>query len=202
MPGIEVLLPVGAIAFYLYDSAHLLYSNERLITCVGRRWSMAGSAGLFLMGRTVYAPGLLLPHRPLFRLAWPVTTAATSGVTSALGAFLAALRPVQIVVWLLLALLVAALPLVSWHYGAGPHMLAVFIAYYCLLLLALSIIFVRRTALGLTGRAFGGLLFDVCACAPFGVNLVSKLSLRRCLANDPLHAELLTMASQVNEVQA
>jgi GB virus C genotype envelope len=116
--------------------------------------------------------------------------------------FLRLLRPLQYLVWALLLLLIAALPLVSWRYGAGPHMLAVFVAYYLVLLAALLLVFLRRTQLGLSNRAFGGLMFDVCACAPFGVNLVSKLTLRRSLAVDSLHGELQAATSQAQEAQA
>jgi hypothetical protein len=199
MPGIEVLLPLGAIAFYLYDSALLLFSNERLLTRQGGQWQIAANAGLFLMGRTVYAPGLLLPHRPLFRLLMPTTQSPTVAASHGLAEFLRALRPLQWLVWLLLVLLVAALPLVSWWYGAGPHMLAVFIAYYVVLLAALSVTYWRRAALGLTRKAFAALAFDVCACAPFGVNLVAKLSLRRCLSGDALHDELTGIAEQLEQ---
>ena len=199
MPGIEVLLPLGAIAFYLYDSALLLFSNERMVTRSGGQWQLATNAGLFLMGRTVYAPGLLFPHRPLFRLLMPAPEAPLAAVNHGLADFLRALRPLQWLVWLLLVLLVAALPLASWLYGAGPHMLAVFIAYYIVLLAALIVTYWRRVALGLTRRAFAALAFDVCACAPFGVNLVSKLTLRRSASGDVLHAELIGIVEQLEQ---
>jgi hypothetical protein len=202
MPGIEVLLPGGAIAFYIYDTLQLLYSNERLITRAGQRWVAAPSAGLYLLGRTIYAPGLLLPHRPLFRMPWPCVPRQSVNSSSMLVEFLRVLRPVQFMVWVLWVLLVAALPLVSWVYGAGPHMLVVFGAYYLLLVSALLFVFLRRTALGLTGKAFGGLMFDVCACAPFGVNLVSRLTLRRSAATDSLYGELLAATLQAQEAQA
>jgi hypothetical protein len=199
MPGIEVLLPIGAIAFYIYDSAQLLYSNERLITHASQRWVVARSAGLYLVGRTIYTPGLLLPHRPLFRLLWPSASRLPVEPSALLPDFLEALRPIQLMVWALLLLLIAALPLVSWRYGAGPHMLAVFVIYYLVLLAALLVVFLRRTRLGLTNKAFGGLMFDVCACAPFGVNLVSKLTLRRSAATDAMYGELQAAALHAEE---
>ncbi len=200
MPGIEVLLPAGAMAFYIYDSLQLLYSNERLITRAGQHWVVARSTALYLLGRTIYAPGLLLPHRPLFRLLSPDASRPPVESSSVLlPDFMQALRPVQLMVWALLLLLMVALPLVSWRYGAGPHMLAVFIIYYLVLLATLLVIFLRRTRLGLTNKAFGGLMFDVCACAPFGVNLVGKLTLRRSAATDALYGELQTAALQAQE---
>ena len=202
MPGIEVLLPIGAIAFYAYDSALLLYSNERLITRTGQRWVTAHSAGLYLLGRTIYAPGLLSPHRPLFRLPWPIEPRQSVESSTLLPDFLRVLRPIQLMVWALLLLLIAALPLVSWLYGAGPHMLAVFVVYYLVLLAALLTVYLRRTQLGLTNKAFGGLMFDVCACAPFGVNLVNKLTLRRSVAGDSLYGELQAAALQTQEAPA
>jgi hypothetical protein len=197
MPGIEVLLPLGAIAFYLYDSAQLLFSNERLITRSGGQWQAAPDTGLYLLGRTVYAPNVVLPHRPLFRVLIPAATPVLTAPPAGLTEFLRALRPLQWLVWLLLLLLVAALPLASWRYGAGPHMLTVFLAYYLVLLTALVVIYWRRTALGLDGKAFGALAFDVCACAPFGVNLVTRLTLRRSSPRDALQAELASIVAQL-----
>jgi hypothetical protein len=47
-------------------------------------------------------------------------------------------------------------------------------------------VFLRRDALELRPRAFWSLAFDVLACAPFAVNMVRKLSLRRGLQGDPI----------------
>jgi hypothetical protein len=100
--------------------------------------------------------------------------------------FLAALKPLQVLVLFMLVLLLIALPLVSWLYGAGLQMLVVFAVYYAVLFGAACVVYLRRDALDVRGRACGALLFDVCACAPFGVNLVRKLTLRRALGGDAL----------------
>lgn len=36
-PGFDILLPVGALAFYLFDCFHLLHGNELLLIRRGGR---------------------------------------------------------------------------------------------------------------------------------------------------------------------
>jgi len=56
MPPFEVLLPLGAIGLYLFDSTLLLYSNELLFARRAGRWTFATSCELFLGGRRVLLP--------------------------------------------------------------------------------------------------------------------------------------------------
>jgi hypothetical protein len=51
---------------------------------------------------------------------------------------------------------------------------------------ALGYIYARRRELRLSGKAFASLSFDSLACAPFALNLVRKLAMRRSLAGNPL----------------
>ena len=58
--------------------------------------------------------------------------------------------------------------------------------FYLVILVTLVVIYRRRGALRLTGRGFAALCFDALACAPFAINLVRKLALRRSLAGNPI----------------
>jgi hypothetical protein len=183
----ELALPLGAIAFYLYDSALLLYRNELVLERTARAWRMARTADVRLFGRRLFLPNPLNPQTPLFRVSW--SEADTRGKAESaenLNRFVTALRPLRVLAVLLLLLLGVALPVVSVKAGLGGMMLGVFAAYYLTTLIALVVIHARRGQLDLTRRAFWSLAFDVIACPPFAANIVRKLSLRRSIAGDPL----------------
>ena len=45
-PGFDLLLPLGALAFYFYDCAHLLYGNELLLEYhLPRNWIFQATGG-------------------------------------------------------------------------------------------------------------------------------------------------------------
>jgi hypothetical protein len=184
MTPVELWLPVGAIGFYLYDSLQPLWQNELLYVRAGAHWRVIADSPVRRWGRRFVLPNPLLPHRPQFRVAWSLTDQrdAPGGDLSNL---FAALRPLGVICQMLLWLLLLLLP-VCWILGAGAILLAQFALYYLLVITALVLVFRRRAALGLSSRAFWSLAFDVLACAPFAVNLVHKLSLRRGLQGDPL----------------
>jgi len=54
MPSFEVLLPLGAIGLYLFDSTLLLYSNELLFAQRAGRWSFAMSSALLPVGKSPF----------------------------------------------------------------------------------------------------------------------------------------------------
>jgi hypothetical protein len=59
-------------------------------------------------------------------------------------------------------------------------------AYYLVTAAALGYIYARRRELRVSGRSFLALSFDSLACAPFAINLLRKLALRRSLAGNPI----------------
>jgi hypothetical protein len=186
MPSFEVWLPVGAIGLYLFDSILLLYANEVLFLRPRRGWQFAMSSGLLLAGRRLCFCNPLLPAIPQFRVQWSERdTRQEEERDGELSAFLAALRPLQYLVTALWLLLVA-LPFDVLLLGTGPELLALMAAFYLVILLALGYIYARRAALGVSAGALAALSFDALACAPFAVNLVRKLSMRRSLAGNPL----------------
>lgn len=186
MPPFEVLLPLGAIGLYLFDSALLLYSNELLFLRRSGRWSFAASSSLLLAGRRLYLPNPLTPGTPQFRVRWSeADTRQEREPVAQLDEFFVALKPLQYVVGVLLVIL-AALPFELLVFGTGPELLALMACFYAVILAALGYIFLRRRALCLSGRSFLALAFDALACSPFAINLVKKLSMRRSLAGNPI----------------
>jgi hypothetical protein len=183
MTPTELWLPIGAAAFYLYDSCCLLWHNELMYTR-GRRWRVDGGSAIRIAGRRLFLPNPLLPARPQFQVRWSVDDPRPVAADD-LAPLLRALRPIGVINQLQVTLLLA-LPLVSWTLGAGIVLLAVFALFYLLSLAALTLLWLRRTACGLQTRAFWLLVLDAIACAPFAVNLTRKLSMRHGIAGDPL----------------
>ncbi len=184
MTAVEFWLPIGAIAFYLYDSAQLLWHNELLFVRGAKQWRVEGPSTISLSGRRVYLPNPLLPQRPGFRIHWSLADERAEPAALP-DEFLRALRPVGFVT-LLLSWMLVLLPLVSWTLGAGLVLLLLFAAYYLFALVALAFMLHGRRALQLSGTACASLAFDALACAPFAANLVRKIALRRGLDGNPV----------------
>jgi hypothetical protein len=186
MPAFEVLLPLGAIGLYLFDSTLLLYSNELMFVRRRSRWGFAESSALLLAGRRIYVPNPLAPGTPQFRVRWSdADSRQEQEEAGELEIFFTALRPVQYLVIALLIIMLA-LPLELLVFGTGVELLLVMAAFYVVTLASLGYIFARRRELRLSGRAFAALCFDTLACAPFAINLVRKLALRRALVGNPI----------------
>jgi hypothetical protein len=184
MTPTELWLPIGAAAFYLYDSACLLWQNELMLTHARSRWLVDGGTALRLAGRRLFLPNPLLPLRPQFQVRWGLDETRAVAVDGP-QQLLRALRAVGLLNQLQLLLLLA-LPVVAWTLGAGLVMLALFALFYLLTLAALGVAWRRRSACGLATRAFWMLALDALACAPFAVNLTRKISMRHGIAGDPL----------------
>jgi hypothetical protein len=186
MTSVELWLPIGAAAFYLYDSALLLWQNELVYVRAGTQWRASGGTEIRLGSRRLFLPNPLTPHQPHFLVRWSaVDPREGQGAGIDLADLLHALRPLGLVNLLQLALL-AALPVALYWLGAGLAALGVFGLFYLATLLALVIVFVRRARFALSTRAFWALAFDVLACAPFAVNMTRKIALRHGLAGEPL----------------
>ncbi|MFO1505192.1 MAG: hypothetical protein U1F39_15500 [Steroidobacteraceae bacterium] len=184
MTPTELWLPLGAIAFHLYDATQGLWQNEVLFERAGGQWHLRAESPLRRWGRRLVLPNPFMPQRPLFRVAWSLDDTRVAGDADP-APLLAALRPLGVMCQVLLLMLLALWPL-CWMLGAGISVLALFAAYYLLVIAALALVFVRRRRLALTSRAFWSLAFDVVACAPFAVNLVRRISLRHGIAGNPV----------------
>jgi hypothetical protein len=184
MTPTELWLPIGAAAFYLYDSACLLWQNELIFTRAGSRWLVTGGSELRLSARRVFLPNPLLPARPQFQVRWSLNESRTDAADTP-EPLLKALRPIGVINQLQLLLLLA-LPALAWTLGAGLLLLVLFMLFYVLTLTALAMVWRRRPAFHLDTRAFWLLALDVLACAPFATNLTRRLSMRHGIAGDPL----------------
>jgi hypothetical protein len=186
MSSFEVWLPLGALALYLFDSTQWLYANELVFLHGGGRWRCAQVPAFLVSGRRVYIPNPLAPATPLFKVRWSESDQRNELEDAGeLERFFRALRPLQYLVNTLLVILLV-LPVELLLYGAGVELLALMAAFYLVIIVALVVVYVRRRELRLTGRAFVALCFDSLACAPFAINLVRKLALRRSLAGNPI----------------
>jgi hypothetical protein len=186
MPSFEVLLPLGAIGLYLFDSTLLLYSNELLFVRRGRGWGFVESSTLLLAGKRICFVNPLTPATPQFRVQWSERDPRQEQEDRAeLEEFFQALRPVQYLVAALLVILLL-LPVELFLFGTGIELLVLMATFYTVILATLVYIFVRRRSLRLPGKSFAALCFDSLACAPFAINLVRKLSVRHGLAGNPI----------------
>jgi hypothetical protein len=179
-PSFELLLPLGAVAFYLFDSSALLYGNQLMFAKRGQHWAVSNGSSLMLAGRRVYLPNPLTPYEILLQARW---STAGDRVRPAAGGvvvpqqFEQSVRPVQWVVTLLVVLLFVVLPPVSLWLGAGVALLGVFLCAYLLVTAAMAVVWARRAELAVSPRRFLGLVLESFACLPFAINLVRKLSL-------------------------
>jgi hypothetical protein len=177
-PSFELLLPLGAVAFYLFDSSALLYGNEMMLERRGRHWIVSSGSSLMFAGRRVYLPNPMRPHEILFQARWSTADAGGPAAVDWLAQQLErSLRPVQWVVITLAVLLFAVLPPVSLWLGAGMALLGVFALAYILVAAALAVVWTRRVELGVSPRRYLALAVESLACVPFAINLVRKLSL-------------------------
>jgi hypothetical protein len=187
-PSFEVLLVLGVIGFYLFDSAMLLYFNELVYVRKNNRWAFVCPESRWqILGRTLYIPNPLTVEFPLFRVSWTVFESNDSQDNrEELQRFLDALDPLKYITTTLFLLLLCGLPLVVFHFGAGLGLLILFGVIYFTIIWMLILSYRQREQLGLSGMSLAKLAFDSLACAPFALNLVRKIALRHSLSGDPI----------------
>jgi hypothetical protein len=176
MPTFAVLLPIGAIGFYLFDAALMLYGNEFVLLRSRAHWYSAGGQ-VQLLGRRLYVPNPFTPGRMLFRLRWDQARSAEGALD--IDGLVRLTRPLRVIVTLQTLILLWLLPPVSIALGAGNFLLVLFAAYYLLTLLSTAMLTRRRKALGLTDRHCAFLALEAMLCAPFALNMVRKVALAR-----------------------
>lgn len=187
MIAFEYALPAGALALYLHDCCMLLYANALL--CVGSRgrWRIVIGSALTLFGKRVCLGAPFQPWVMMFHGTWSEERVPAAPPQEWPAAqFSAALLPVRVLATLLLVLLLALPVIVLVGEQVAQRLLLTFAIYYVLIVISLTVIFLRRNALALRPRQFWMLSFDVIACAPFAVNLVRKVSLLQPLPGDPI----------------
>lgn len=182
MLDFELLLVLGALAFYLQDSAALLYADELIVERVGRGWRMRPGAGMLICGRRPFVPNPLAPHRPLIRVTVDQVLddvelgVDAKGVGIGRAPFYRALVPVQVCAAVLLLLFFPGLPWTLHTWGTGPGLLGWLALVYLVIALMGLNVFRQRRALGLTTHQCAGLMVQGVFCAPLAINIVRKVS--------------------------
>lgn len=171
----ESLLLLGIAAFYLFDTALLLYGDEVVFAKCGRTWRASMGAGFLLAGRYPALPAWWLPGAPVFRSAWR-TPAASDG--PAMDVLLSVLHPLRWPARLIALLLFVVVPLALWVNAAPRLMLGLLVVLYASSSLSVAYVAFRRSALGLSRKDVVAIAFDVIACPPFAINLVRRVTLR------------------------
>jgi hypothetical protein len=179
MPAMETLLLLGIAAFYLFDTASLLYRDEVVFAQCGRRWRASMGAGFMLAGRYLVLPAVFSPGAPVFRVAWG---ASVQGNPPATGVLLPMLRPLRWPARLIALLLFLVLPLALLVNLDPRWMLGLLGLLYLVASLSVAHVARRRSILGLSRKDIAAIAFDVIACPPFAINLVRRITLRGGLA--------------------
>ena len=187
-PSFELLLVLGILGFYLYDSALLLYFNDLIFIERYGVWSfICPSTHWQILGKTPYVPNPLSPDASLFRVTWstesPASTDADADATEKL---IKALRPLRYLVLGLLVLTIVDLPVVILVLGTGRWFFITLVLIYLVILSILSLVYWRRSALGLSRKDVASLVFESIACPPFAINMVRKITLKHIPTSSPI----------------
>ncbi len=177
IPHPEILLVVGMVGLYLYDSSLLLSSNEALLTPGrnGRWFALFGADSFQVRGKEPFLPNPLLPHRPLYRLSWNA-----EGLVGPSQQWTAPVDVYSILapsIWLMFVALFVLIPLGLFSRLGNLAIAAGIILFYVNALMALSLVWFKRSDYGLSGRRLGALAVECLTCPPFAINLVRHLSL-------------------------
>jgi hypothetical protein len=180
----EVLLMALAIGLYLYDSTVLLYFDEGIVLRAGRGWLVRfGSSNVRLMGKDLFLPNPLLPHRPLYRLSWRIP-ALPSGADGDWAARRALFRGLAPMIWGVALAFFVLLPAGLFSRLGVPLLLAALALLYLSILAASCWLAFHRASLRLPAKTLVLLAFECVVCPPFALNLVRKVSLAMPVAED------------------
>lgn len=177
-----------AAGLYLFDSALLLYANEGLLTPTGRRdWRVSfGSEQIRVLGKEVFVPHPLLPHRPQFRLRWHVQF-DDGAIDGGWEARRALFRPLMPTVWGMAFALFVLLPIGLFSRLGEPMLIAAIVLLYLNIVAALLWLGIKRSEFGLSGKRFVLLAFESLVCSPLAINLIRKISAGMPIDEDLAH---------------
>ncbi|MDR2220473.1 MAG: hypothetical protein LBE24_07845 [Methylobacillus sp.] len=176
IPHPEVVLVIGMVALYLYDSTMLLASNEAVLAGGKKRWgALFGADNVPMRNKEPLIPNPFLPHQPLYRFAWKMEGQSdpTPSWSPPVNSY-ARLIPS---VWLMFLALFALIPL--GLFALGPWVwIAGMALFYVNAILALTLVWFKRADYAVSNWRFAALAFECLACPPFALNLVRHLSLQ------------------------
>lgn len=184
----EHLLVLGAIGIYLIDAAMLLYANQMVIIRRSKDWAFAlPSSRWEVMRKQPYLPNPFTPHCAIFLATWVGSTRQAGGQDQPrLLDLIACLRPIRLAALSLLALLLVGGPIALLLLRTHAAFLVLLALMYLNIIFMLTMVYMRKQRLGLSGKDFAKLAFDGLACAPLAINLARKISLRHEFAGDPI----------------
>ena len=201
----EILLVLGALAFYLQDSCALLYADELMLERVGGGWRVHSGAAMLVAGRRPFVPNPLAPHRPLMRVSLQQLLGDGPAGRNHLAHYLNALALFKAGSIALLLLFFPGLPLVLYFFGTGVELLCWLALVYLVVARIAATLFQRRRVLQLSLRDCAVLAFECACCPPLAINIVRKLTLRAeamplagypALLSARSHPSLLTAAGE------
>ncbi len=183
----RVLIVLGVIGFYLYDSAMLLYYNEFVLIEAHGTWTFRyPQGGWQLLGRNPYLPNPLTPYAAIFRVSWsPSSLVEQHQEDHRVQEFTRALNPLRYMALVLLVLLVVELPLLLLTFGANLGVLVLVGIVYLTIMAMLLVVFLNA-CIAANSRACSALAAELLACAPFAINILRRIELRRSIAGDPI----------------
>lgn len=193
----DILIVIGIVGFYIYDSAQLYFYNEFNIT-KGIRPSFNFqhiSKPLNCFNKYLVIPNLFLSHQLIFKCAWKIKSISSPTHLDSednIKIISKTLRPLQFLNILLFWLTIGILPiLIIFKFGYIALTITVSLIY---LLNVFSIIFVitKRKVLQLSWSKVMQLLLDILLCPPFALNLLRKISL-----NYNIETEGTVLAAQI-----
>lgn len=184
----DVLLVLGIVGFYLYDSAILLFPNEFVIAERLGKWSCSCPVGRWrLTGKIPYLCNPFTPFNPLFRAAWPHSASPSDSEAASRTERLAkSLSVFRLMIAALTAVLLVAIPVVIFRVGTGAWFYGALVTIYLTIVLMLIVAFRKRFDLGLSVKQLSMFAFEFLACPPFAVNFVRKISLSHVIPSDPV----------------
>ena len=182
---VEVLLVLGVLGFYLYDSACLLYRNEVIFSECDQEWRATIGSSLLMRGRYLFMPNPLTPYVVVFRLHWRMDGRREEAEQLVcVRHFLCALWPVRagcMVVW---TLLLVVLPTLLFKNASSMVLVALLVSVYVSILIMVLWIYRHRKVMELSGRQVFLLALDGLACPPNAINLARKVAMRRSTKGD------------------
>ena len=182
----DAILLMGLVAgLYLFDSALLLHGNEGVLSTSGaKRWTVhIGFRDLELRGKHVYLPNPLVPHRPLFRLAWSFTGQSASARED-WDKYRVIVRPIAPAICGMAIALFGLLPLGFFTRLGDAALIAALVLLYASVCAALIWVWHNRSRFDLNRSRFAALAFESLVCSPLALNLARKLCARVSVRED------------------
>jgi hypothetical protein len=183
----------AAVGLYFYDSVLLLYCNQGILIPVGKRgWLVSfGSSNFRILGKDVFIPNPLLPHRALFRLSWQFD-GCSLGVEEDWASYRKALLPMVPMVWCMAAALFLFLPLGFFTTLGNSMLISAVVLLYFSIIAALAWVWTKRKTFKLSGKRFAALAFESLVCSPFALNIIRTVS-----ASMPVREDLTNVSRRL-----